>query len=182
MYFCHLNKILTMDFDKLMTTLMYFIPAGIVLGAAYLLVKNFLDNDYRIRLLEVKKAMAKDMLPLRLQAYERLVLFLERISPANLLIRVNETNMSARDFQNALLITIRAEYEHNMAQQIYITSLSWELVKMAKEDMIKVINVAANEVGENGTAIDLSREIFQVIMSTDKIPTYKALEHLKEEV
>jgi len=171
-----------MDFDKLMTTLMYFIPAAIVLGAAYLLVKNFLDNDYRVRLLEVKKAMAKDMLPLRLQAYERLVLFLERISPANLLIRVNEENLSAMEFQNNLLKTIRAEYEHNMSQQVYITSLSWELIKMAKEDMVKVINIAAKEVGPNGTAVDLSREIFQVILSTDKIPTYKALEHLKEEV
>jgi hypothetical protein len=173
---------MNMDFDKLMTTLMYFIPAAIVLGAAYLLVKNFLDNDYRVRLLEVKKAMAKDMLPLRLQAYERLVLFLERISPANLLIRVNEENLSAMEFQNNLLKTIRAEYEHNMSQQVYITSLSWELIKMAKEDMVKVINIAAKEVGPNGTAVDLSREIFQVILSTDKIPTYKALEHLKEEV
>ena len=166
---------MNMDFDKLMTTLMYFIPAAIVLGAAYLLVKNFLDNDYRVRLLEVKKAMAKDMLPLRLQAYERLVLFLERISPANLLIRVNEENLSAMEFQNNLLKTIRAEYEHNMSQQVYITSLSWELIKMAKEDMVKVINIAAKEVGPNGTAVDLSREIFQVILSTDKIPTYKAL-------
>ncbi|MEI6817859.1 MAG: hypothetical protein WCL14_14730 [Bacteroidota bacterium] len=171
-----------MDFGKLIETLMYFIPAAIVLGAAYLLVKNFLDNSYRLKLLELKKGMQKDMVPLRLQAYERLILLLERISPNNILVRLNDPNQNARQFQNDLILAIRAEYEHNLTQQLYVSSLAWEMVKMAKEDMVKLVNIASTNVGENGTSIDLSKQVFEEILRTEKMPTYKAIEFLKNEV
>ena len=79
-----------MDNTKdLSDALLYFIPAVLVLFAVFMLVKRFMDRDYKLRMLEAKVSMQKNSLPLKLQAYERLVLFLERISPNNLLIRIH---------------------------------------------------------------------------------------------
>ena len=171
-----------MDFSKLIETLMYFIPAGIVLGAVYIVIKRFLDNDYRLRVIEVKKMLQKDLMPMRFQAYERLTLFLERISPSSLLIRVNRAGMSARELQSELLITVRAEFEHNITQQIYVSHDAWELVKGAKEDTVKIINIASAAVGDNGTSADLNKQIFEIIMKTEIVPTAKALEFINHEV
>src|ERR1044071_3149142 len=94
-------------------TLLYFVPAALVLFVVFMLVKRFMDRDYKLRLMEMKESMQKNALPLKLQACERLVLFLERISPNNLLVRIHRTGTSAAQLHSDLLATIRAEYEHN---------------------------------------------------------------------
>src|SRR5437870_3397430 len=141
--------------SKLSETLLYFVPALLVLGAVFLVVKKFLDNEYKLRLLEAKRAVQKETVPLRLQAYERMCIFLERISPNSILVRTNKAGMSARELQSDLLVTIRTEFEHNLAQQIYISSKAWEVTKNAKEDMIRIVNSAAASLNENATSIDL---------------------------
>jgi hypothetical protein len=169
--------------DKnILEVLMYFVPAALVLMAAYMLIKKFLDNEYKIRLLEAKRSMQKDTIPLRFQAYERICMLLERISPNNLVIRTNKPGMNARELQGELLSTIRAEYEHNLSQQVYISGQSWELVKRAKEDTIRIINMAFVGVGENATAIDLSKAIFEIIVKNEMMPTQKALDYIKTEI
>ncbi len=166
---------------KIGETLLYFIPAIIVAGAIYLLIKKYLDNDYKVRLLELKRAIHKETIPLRFQAYERICLFLERISPNNLMVRVNRPGMSARELQSELLQTIRAEYEHNITQQVYVSSQAWDLVKNAREELIRIINTAAATIGENAGGIELSKAVFEIILKNEKLPTQRALDFIKNE-
>lgn len=162
--------------------LLYFIPALLILVAAYMMVSKFLDKEYKIRLLEAKRDMQKDVVPLRLQAYERMCLFLERISANNVLYRAHKPGMTAKQLHQELLVIIRTEYEHNITQQIYISPAAWAVIKNAKEDLIRIINVSAAKVGEKASGIDLSKTIFEVILQNESIPTQKALDYLKNEV
>ena len=93
--------------SKIIETLLYFVPALLVLGAMFLVVKKFLDNEHKLRLLDAKRAAQKETVPLRLQAYQRMCIFLERISPNSILARMNKSGMSARELQSDLLVTIR---------------------------------------------------------------------------
>lgn len=168
--------------EKFTDTLLYFVPALLVLGGVYLTLKKYLDNDYRLRLLETRSKAQKDVLPLRFQAYERLCLFLERISPASLLPRSVKPGMTARDLHQELLLVIRTEIEHNLSQQVYVSSKAWDLVKAAKEETTKIINVSASGLGPDATATQLSRAVFDIIGKNGRNPTDHALEFLKKEV
>lgn len=162
--------------------LLYFVPALLVLGAMFLLVKKYLDRDYRLKLIEAKQMMQKDMLPLRLQSYERLVLFLERIAPESILMRTNRPGMTSGQLHSELLSTVRTEFEHNLSQQVYMSNAAWEQVKIAKDDIIKIINMASEKTGPNDSAINLSAEIFEVMLRFESLPVQKAVDFLKNEV
>lgn len=124
----------------------------------------------------------KIILPLQLQACERIVLFLERIIPSALILRLNKPDMSSGQLQSLLVKTIRDEFEYNLSQQIYISSSSWELVKSAKEETIRLINQAAGKVPENAPSSELARNILEISLEKEKLPINTAIEELKKEV
>ena len=158
------------------------IPASVVLYAAFLLVRSFTQKDIDLRKLEVRGKALETVLPNRLHAYERMTLFLERMSPNNLLIRLNTGSIPARDFHQMLLTEVRSEYNHNVSQQIYISEEVWDLIRNAKEDLIVSINDAASEMGEESTSLDLSKKIFEKTMGKTVDPLAHALVELKREV
>ncbi|NJO89416.1 MAG: hypothetical protein HC831_11010 [Chloroflexia bacterium] len=123
----------------------------------------------------------KTITPIRLQAYERIIMFLERISPGNLITRVQEAGMSAKQLQMQLLRQIRAEFEHNISQQLYISSESWELTKNSKENLIKLINVASKDMQPDASGIDLSRAILEVYLKVENPPIEMAVRKIKDE-
>jgi hypothetical protein len=157
------------------------VPASVVLYAAYLLVRTFVQKEIDLRKLEVRSRSIETILPNRLQAYERMTLFLERISPQNLLIRLN-TGMPAREFHQLLLSEIRNEYNHNVSQQVYMSEDVWNLIKNAKEDLIVSINDAAGEMGAESTSLDLSKKIFEKSINKPVDPIAHALSELKKEI
>jgi len=122
------------------------------------------------------------ILPLRLQAYERFVLFLERIHPSNLVMRLNSAELKAGQFQSLLLRTIREEFEYNLSQQLYISTGSWEIIKNAKEETIALINNASSGLAENATSSDLVKKVFELTISRGKLPVETALEEVKGEL
>src|ERR1700709_769344 len=93
---------------------------GVVYVAFYLL-KPYLDRSENLQLVELKKTISSQTLPLRLQAYERLVLFVDRVNPANMLIRLNGTAFSAAELHALAVTEIRSEYQHNVTQQLYVS-------------------------------------------------------------
>jgi len=120
---------------------------------------------------------------LRLQAYERLSLLIERISPTSMIPRVKVAHMSAKELQVALLNNIRQEYEYNLTQQIYVSSQLWALVTNLKEETVNMVASISTNMTEDATASELAREIFQSMLNTKGgFPTTKILEVLKEEV
>ena len=160
----------------------YTIPSIVVLGTTYILVKSFLENEYKKKLIEVRMNGQKIITPIRLQAYERYALLLERITPDSLAMRVMKTSMTAQQYQLEILNTIRTEFNHNIAQQIYISDEAWSLIKTAKEEMIKMVNICASKLPENATSKDLTKMMFEAIMVVEKLPTTVALDYLKNEI
>ncbi|MBI3512110.1 MAG: hypothetical protein HY064_15740 [Bacteroidetes bacterium] len=170
----------------LLTTILdmlkYLLPSLVVFAAAYLVVKNFLDTETKRRLAEIRLANQNVVTPIRLQAYERMSIFLERIHPHILITRTHKSGMSARLLQAELTKTIRTEFEHNLSQQIYMSNHAWEMVKTAKEEITKLVNVAASKLPDTATGVDLSQMILQISQQIEKMPTQVALEYLKKEV
>ncbi len=158
------------------------IPASIVLYAAYLLVRSFLAKEIELKKLEIRGRSIETVLPMRLQAYERMCLFLERISPQNLLVRLNVGSMPAKEFQQILLNEIRNEYNHNVSQQVFMTEAVWEHVKNAKEDLVMTINDAASELAADSSSLDLSKKIFERYINKPVDPVAYALSELKREI
>ena len=162
------------------------LPALMVAILAYFLIRQFLEKDEKRQELfnqqQIKLDMQKTMLPLRLQAYERLVLLLERISPANLLIRVNRSGMTAAEFHSAITQALRDEFDHNLSQQVYVSGKAWENLKSAREELIRMINSAASKLSADATGADLATEIFTLDLQPGKQAYQIALDQLKEEL
>ena len=167
---------------NILTILNYLLPSVIVFVVTFLTLKQFMDSQNRMRALEMKLNNRKDMTPIRLQAYERIVLLLERITPANLILRVNRQGMSARMLQAELLKAIRQEYDHNLSQQIYMGNNAWELCRNAKEETVKLINLSAGRLNEQGTGMELCPIILEATSKMEKLPTQIAIDYIKEEV
>lgn len=160
----------------------YIIPSLVVFATAYFILQKFMDNEYRKQLLLIKKENHKITTPLRLQAYERLVLFLERISFNNMVLRVHQPGMTAKLLQTALLRSVQQEFEHNLVQQIYISSTTWGHIKKTKDDVIKMINVAGAQMNSTSTGADLGQKIFEMMMSMEASPTHTTIALLKKEI
>lgn len=164
------------DFGKIL------LPASIVLYAVYLMVRSFIAKEIEVKKLEVRSRSIETILPIRLQAYERMTLFLERISPQNLLIRLNTPGLTARDFHRMLLDEIRNEYNHNVAQQVYMSENVWSQVKNAKEDLVILINDASSQVPADASSIDFAKRIFELALEKKVDPIGHALIELKKEI
>jgi hypothetical protein len=158
------------------------LPASIVLYGVYLMVRSFVNKEIELKRLEVRGRSIETILPNRLQAYERICLFLERISPPNLLLRLNNPIYSARELHKILLDEIRNEYNHNVSQQIYMSEDVWNMVRNAKEDLTILINEASSAMGPEATGLDLSRKIFELTLEKSVEPISHALTELKKEI
>lgn len=158
------------------------LPAALVLYAMYLGVKVMIARELTAKELEIRGKNVEITLPVRLQAYERMILFLERISPNNLVVRVNQPNLSAREFHQILLKEIRDEYNHNVSQQVYMSIEVWEEVKTAKEDLITAINASSNELPDEATSLDLAKRVFEHMMEKSIDPIDHAIKSLKAEI
>lgn len=118
---------------------------------------------------------------LRIQAYERLVLYLERITPGSLIMRLHQAGMSSKLLRSDMSKTVREELEHNLSQQIYVSEKSWNMIVKAKEETINLINIAQENVGDKGTGMDMSRVIFEILDKVKKAPNEDALAQLTAE-
>ena len=158
------------------------LPLLIMVAVVYYIVGGFLRNSEKRQKLKAIRSNQKLITPLRLQAYERLVLFLERISPELLLMRTNYPTKSCEQLHSELLQTIRAEFEHNLSQQLYVSVEAWKSVKNAKNYIIALINNAAKDMDSHAPAIVLSRKILEMAMEFDQPVSEKAINELKREI
>ncbi len=171
-----LNMDIVLEFAKLL------IPAAAVLYGMYLVVKSFVQKELDKARIEIKSKNTEVILPLRLKAYERLSLFLERIAPNNLIIRVRDNSFTAVQFQQALLNDIREEFNHNLSQQIYVSDNAWNLVKGAKEEIISIVNKSAEGIASDANSLELAKRIFEKMLERKSDPTVVALSQIKDEV
>ena len=164
------------DFIKIL------LPAGVVLYAMMITVKSFLNNDFEKKLAELRVTATTTVLPIRLQAYERICLLLERISPGNIIVRVNVSEMTASQLQQHLNAEIRHEFNHNLSQQMYMSDKSWVHVKNAVEETISLINASASETAPDARGIELARKIIEKNIMRQENPIDQALSFIKNEI
>ncbi|MBS1647645.1 MAG: hypothetical protein JST67_09925 [Bacteroidetes bacterium] len=168
--------------DILLEILKLLIPSGAVFAATYFIIKKFSDSEQKRRDYELRKAMLSMTTPIRLQAYERIIIFLERIEPTTLVLRTNKAGMNAPMLYTELIKAVKTEYEHNISQQIYVSANAWHLVKTAKEETLKLINISISKVPDNAKAQDLAQIILQIASGVEKTPTQISIDFLKKEV
>ncbi len=159
----------------------YLIPALIVFVITYYQFKIFFDTEYQKRSLDLKQEQQRTMQPLKLQAYERMVLLMERMSPESLVLRVHRAGISATQMKSDLINDINNEFSHNLSQQLYVSHQAWQVIRVVKEEMVNLINTAYSELGPNAVGIDLSKAIFNKAVEMEMLPTQKALNFLKRE-
>jgi hypothetical protein len=158
------------------------LPSALVLYAMYLTVTAFLKKQFDEKQHEQRRKQVEVALPIRLQAYERMCLFLERISPNNLIVRMNGTATRAIEFQQILMQEVREEFNHNLSQQVYMSHEVWEQIRGAQQEVITLINQAAVEVAPDATPLELSKKIFEKIIQENRNPTMNALKLVKAEI
>jgi hypothetical protein len=170
------------DINSFWEILKIVLPAMVVFFTAYFLFRDMLENSQKQREFEFRVQNLGKITPLRLQAYERFTLLLERISPQSLLVRVNPQEKSAGRYHQELLTTIRQEFEHNLSQQIYISPILWETIRGAREKLTGIINRSSEEIDDNAPALNLSKKIFDNYFDEQNDPVAIALTELKKEV
>ena len=168
--------------EYIISHLDFILPAVLVMMLAVYMLNKVLNHDHTRRVFEYKKSVAKEMVPLRMQAYERLALFLERMQPSNLLLRVQKPNMKSSMLHTVLLKTIRSEFDHNMSQQVYVSDAVWQLINKGKDQLIGVINQNVTSVSPDSDATEFGKLIIEASLEQQKWLIDEALSLLKEEL
>lgn len=169
----------------ILLTIVFVIALILVCFFSLQQTKEFVTNEQKKTLLEIKKIQESQTLkvvtPIQLQAYERLVLFLERIKPDNLVLRCYQPGMNTRLLRDVMIQDIRNEYEHNLSQQLYISAQAWVYIKNAKEDIINTLNAIIPKEDEQLTATQYAGMLFES-MATKQSQIDLAQDFLKKEI
>lgn len=168
--------------EILLEFLKIILPAAIVLYAMYVTVRSFIQKELQAKSIDIQATNVKTVLPIRLQAYERMCLFLERITPNNLLLRLNEPGISAKQLQHVLITDIREEFNHNLSQQIYMSDQVWQDIKSTVEEIITLVNKSAEKMDENAKGMDLAKEIINDYVNKGEDVIGNTLSTVKEEI
>ncbi|MEJ5994589.1 hypothetical protein WG904_09205 [Pedobacter sp. Du54] len=152
------------------------------LMAFYQFIKSDIQRFFDLKTNELNKESRASLLPLRLQAHERLIIFVERINPANLLVRLHQQGIGLKELQNLIVNDVKTEFQHNIAQQLYVNSSSWNVIRKLKDDTIAMINNAVLGLPATATGIDLSKKVLQHMASISENPYDLTIDHLKKDI
>ena len=161
--------------------LKYCIPALIVLLATWIVMHKLFNNEQQKREWELKRASQKEISPIRLRAYERLALMLERTQPEHMLMDLEVATMTVQQVQQRLLQTIRLEFDHNMSQQIYVSESVWEQIMAARGQMMAFVTAMAVQLPPESTSLDYAKVLLTAYSTNGETANEKALRALKEE-
>jgi len=172
-----------MNIQKVITdVVILFLGLFSALIAIYFIINKDLQQFFDLRKLEQLNQNKKELLPLRLQAYERLILFIDRINPTNLLLRLHQQGITVSVLQSVAVQEIRTEYQHNITQQLYVGSETWTVVRKLKEDTIAMINNAVQGLPPDANGVDLSKLILQHMASISDNPYDLTMELVKKDI
>lgn len=167
-----------MEQTKIIELLFYLLPAVVTGGVAYYFFAAHTKNEEGRRRFLLHKQTQQSALPLQLQAYERMALFLERIHPSKLVLRIHPDTAQKEAYEMELITAIESEFEHNLSQQIYITEECWNVIKTSKNATIQLIRKSAQQ-SENTQKL---RESILSSLLDKQAPSDTALGYIKKEV
>ncbi len=157
------------------------VPALIVFLTVTYMLKQFFGGQLQLKALEIQEQQNKTTLPLKLQAYERLSLFCERISVPNLLLRLGNNGGQPQGLKVALLMAIQQEFEHNITQQVYVSEQLWAIIKAARDDNVNFIDLVWNKLEGDFTASDFRQALFAYQAQREHTGLDTALSAIKKE-
>lgn len=161
--------------------LKYCIPALCVLLATWLVMHKFYKSEAEKRLWELKRLSQKEISPLRMRAYERLALLLERTMPEHMLLDLNLAEMTPMEVQTQLMCTIHQEYDHNLSQQIYVSDEVWAMIEDSKNQTIAFVNSIAQQMPADSNALDYAKTLITAYRTNGDTPNDMALRALRNE-
>jgi len=168
--------------DIFLQLIIAIVPAAIVFMTTALFLKKQGEKEMRRVQLEMsKQKKSQNFLAERMEAYQRSILLLERIHPNSLVMRIHNPTLPAKVFQSELIKAVREEFEHNVTQQLFITIDAWKMLKSAKDETVKIINVAGQQMTDTSMSTDLAGKIFEIIGEVGDLPSEIAVEYLKKE-
>ena len=144
------------------------IPALVILSFIHYLFRKEFDKYLGLKFNQ--QAINDQLLSLKLQAHERIIVFVERINPSNILIRLHQQGISVADLQSLVINEINSEYQHNITQQLYINDETWNVVRKLKEDTISMIGNAAQGLSPEATGVDLSKKVLTHMAAMQENP------------
>jgi len=169
-----------MDVSKIIEIIAYCLPALITGATAYYVFSLHIKSETNRKNFQIRKENQKQALPFRLQAYQRMTLFLERIDPNKLLIRISPSSEDKQEYEKLLILHIEQEFEHNLAQQIYISDNCWNIITTVKNTIIQTIRKTNRN--ENIDSADKLRQTILTDLLENPSPTNIALTFIKKEV
>jgi hypothetical protein len=158
------------------------LPALFVLLTAYLMIDKLLRNEEKRRNFELRRNNLSTITPIRLRAYERLILVLERTTPHKLILNVAKPEMTNVQLHTELLASIRQEFNHNLSQQIYVSDEVWSAIAGTQESLLQLVNSCTVKCDPTAPASSLAEMIIQVYVNTENTPTEITIKKLKDEV
>jgi hypothetical protein len=158
------------------------IPSLILSVAIVSIIVIYQNNENKKRKHELLSQTRKTSIAIRLQAYERVLILLERLGFDSMLKRTYKKGMTVSELQQQLLTNIRTEFEHNFSQQLYMSNEAWQNVIISKENTIQIINTKSLGLKPDASGLELSKQIFEyLIEEARENPTKRAIDFLKKE-
>ena len=167
--------------EYLFYAVLVIIPSAMVFGVAYYFLNKVNRDQVMAYSADIRKERQKHILPMKVEAYQRMILLLERIHPNSIVMRVHNPAKVATLMQHELLEQISSEFEHNIAQQMFVSPQAWEMVKRSKDEVIQLVHIAGKQMDIDSTATDLSAKLFELSAQVSPFPTEIAIQFLKEE-
>lgn len=164
--------------DKLLESIAYILPATITGFVAYYMLNGFLRQQNSEKKLDLMAQKKKESLPIKLQAYERMLLFCERVNPVKMLVRVQPISDNTNDYLQLVIANIEQEFDHNLVQQIYISEDAWTAIVATKRAIINKLK----QVAETSNSANDLRENVLIDYSKALPPTETAIAFIKNEV
>lgn len=168
-----------MDSTTILNFAMSILPTLVVGYVAYYFFTNYVKNEQDRRIYQLKKDTHRDMLEYRIQALERMTLYLERIDPGRLLVRVKPYSDDKNDYEKLLIDAIEQEFEHNLTQQIYLSAECWDAIRATKNATITLIRKI--NMSDQIADADKLREVILTELLDRPAPSITGLEYIKKE-
>ena len=186
-FLCNFARKIDLHMSSTTTILLIILAVAVVIFGFWLIQYSNFRNEEKKRLWELKRESQKTISPIRLRAYERLALLLERTKPEHMLMELRRNNPEAlstwtiMQVQQYLLQTIRAEFDHNQSQQVYVSEEVWDLIINARDQMATFVIAMASQLPKDANAQTYATTLLTAYTSNGTTPTDKALEELKNE-
>ena len=167
--------------NDLIEVLKYSAPLIIILVVVIVILRNFTQREKNKLRYDVIRGNNKLLTPVRLQAYERIILLLERIKPESVALRLQNSKMKYKQLQLLMLDTVRKEFNHNLSQQIYLTDETWSAVVNAKEQIVRLINLTGTKMTDESSTGDFIRYMIELYNNMEIRPIENTIRLVKTE-